>query len=276
MESETDKPNFFKRVFNKIISDAPESTEEVLEVLQSAENNGIVDEKTSEMLERVISFADLEVRDIMISRSQMDVIKIADNPQKIVDFIVDTAHSRFPVIGEDKDEVHGILHAKDLLQFFYHTENLNIRSLLREAFFVPESKSLNSLLQEFREKHIHIAMVVDEYGGISGLVTLEDVLEEIIGNIEDEFDDNTDKQNIIAIDSKRYKINAITEIKEFNQFFNTDFSTEEVDTIGGLIMAQLDRLPKKGEKIIIGQWRFTVARVDHRRIHILIAQKVED
>lgn len=273
MDADESKPSFFERLFHRIVSDAPESADEILRLLHSAEENGVVDENTADLLEKVLAFADLEVRDVMISRTQMDVVKMDDAPEKIIDYVIDTAHSRLPVIGSDRDEVLGILHAKDLLRFCRHPERVDFATLMRPATFVPESKPLNILLKDFRNQHIHLAMVVDEYGGISGLITFEDILEAIVGEIEDEFDSD-ETQNILPIDGRRFRVNAVTEIAEFNEFFHTDFSDEEVETVGGLVLAELDRLPEKGEKIIIDGWQFSVARVDHRRLHILIVQKV--
>ncbi|MBQ9182467.1 MAG: CBS domain-containing protein [Neisseriaceae bacterium] len=274
MDADESKPSFFERLFHRIVSDAPESADEILRLLHSAEENGVVDENTADLLEKVLAFADLEVRDVMISRAQMDVVKMDDAPEKIIDYVIDTAHSRLPVIGGDRDEVLGILHAKDLLRFCRHPERVDFATLMRPATFVPESKPLNILLKDFRNQHIHLAMVVDEYGGISGLITFEDILEAIVGEIEDEFDSD-ETQNILPIDGRRFRVNAVTEIAEFNEFFHTDFSDEEVETVGGLVLAELDRLPEKGEKIIIDGWQFSVARVDHRRLHILIVQKVD-
>ncbi|MBQ9258453.1 MAG: CBS domain-containing protein [Neisseriaceae bacterium] len=273
MDADESKPSFFERLFHRIVSDAPESADEILRLLHSAEENGVVDENTADLLEKVLAFADLEVRDVMISRAQMDVVKMDDAPEKIIDYVIDTAHSRLPVIGGDRDEVLGILHAKDLLRFCRHPERVDFATLMRPATFVPESKPLNILLKDFRNQHIHLAMVVDEYGGISGLITFEDILEAIVGEIEDEFDSD-ETQNILPIDGRRFRVNAVTEIAEFNEFFHTDFSDEEVETVGGLVLAELDRLPEKGEKVLINGWQFSVARVDHRRLHILIVQKV--
>lgn len=275
MDSDESKPSFFERLFHRIVSDAPESSADILRLLRSAEENGVVDENTADLLEKVLAFADLEVRDAMVPRAQMNVVKMDDSPEKIIDYVIDTAHSRLPVIGGDRDEVLGILHAKDLLRFCRHPERVDFQSLLRPATFVPESKPLNILLKEFRNNHIHLAMVVDEYGGISGMISFEDILEAIVGEIEDEFDSDETK-NILPIDDKRFRVNAVTEIVEFNEFFQTDFSNEEVDTVGGLVLAELDRLPERGEKVLIDGWQFSVARVDHRRLHILIVQKMEN
>ena len=175
MDSDESKPNFFERLFHRLVSDAPESSAEILRLLHSAEENGVVDENTADLLEKVLAFADLEVRDAMVPRAQMNVVKMDDSPEKIIDSVIDTAHSRLPVIGGDRDEVLGILHAKDLLRFLRHPEKVEFQSLLRPATFVPESKPLNILLKEIRNNHIHLAMVVDEYGGIAGLVTIEDL-----------------------------------------------------------------------------------------------------
>ncbi|MBO7081207.1 MAG: CBS domain-containing protein [Neisseriaceae bacterium] len=276
MNENTDKPSFLERLFHRVTSDAPESIEEITRLLQSAKNASVISADTAELLNKVVAFADLEVRDVMIPRAQMNVLKIDDSPKKIMDYAVDTAHSRFPVIEGDRDEVLGILHTKDLLRYFYHPDDLEIKSLLREPVFVPESKSLHLMLREFREKHFHLAMVVDEYGGISGLVTFEDVLEAILGDIEDEFDnENEDEQSIVPIGHERYRVNATTEIETINEFFGTHLVSEDVNTIGGLIAETLERLPEKGEKIEMDGLQLTVARVDQRRAHILIIQKIK-
>ncbi|MBR3481902.1 MAG: CBS domain-containing protein, partial [Neisseriaceae bacterium] len=191
MDSDESKPSFFERLFHRIVS--PESSAEMPRLLRSAEDNGVVDKDTADLLERVLAFADLEVRDAMVPRAQMNVVKMDDSPEKIIDYVIDTAHSRLPVIGGDRDEVLGILHAKDLLRFCRHPEKVDFQSLLRPATFVPESKPLNILLKEFRNNHIHLAMVVDEYGGISGMISFEDILEAIVGEIEDEFDSDETK-----------------------------------------------------------------------------------
>ena len=187
MDEHSSKPGFFERLINRIANDAPETAEEVVELLRQAHDQAVFDADTLQRMEKVLDFHDLEVRDAMITRSQMDVIKASDSLERIVGHVIETAHSRFPVIGEDKDNVLGILHAKDLLKSAFGNDTFNLEQLLRPAVFVPESKSLNALLKQFREQRHHMAVVVDEYGGISGLVTFEDIIEQILGDIEDEF-----------------------------------------------------------------------------------------
>lgn len=278
MDDISSKPGFLERMFGKLVSDAPESMEDLLELLKGAKDHNVFDQDTLFLLERILHFSTLEVRDVMVPRSQINAIRHDDNLESIISTVMETAHSRFPVIGEDKDEVLGILHAKDLLEIFFHHEKFDLKSLLREAVFVPEGKSLIDLTHEFKDKHFHIAMVVDEFGGVCGLVTFEDVIEQIVGEIEDEFDeedDDDDNSSILEISNGRYRVGAIVEIEEFNEFFGTDFSDEEVDTVGGLIISEVGKLPKKGDKIMVGDLQFTVARADERRLHSLTVQRVD-
>lgn len=276
MSENGSKPNFFERIISRLSGDAPETPAEVTELLRQAHEQEVFNADTLMRLEKVIEFEELEVRDTMITRAQMHVIKSTDSLERIMAYVVETAHSRFPVIGDDKDNVLGILHAKDLLKYTFNPEQFNLESLLRPAHFVPEGKSLNALLTTFREQRIHMAIVVDEYGGVSGLVTFEDVIEEIIGDIEDEFDEDDSADNIFAVSAERWRINAVTEIEDINAFFGTDFSNEEVDTIGGLVVQQLEHLPVRGEKIVLGNLLFTVARADKRRLHTLMATRIKE
>lgn len=269
-EGSSKKPNFFERIFSRLSNDTPESPAEILDVLRLAADNEVVDKETLELLENVLDFADLEVRDVMVTRSQMDVIKANDSIERIIAYVQETSHSRFPVIGEDKDEVLGIVHAKDLLRFFGQPEQFQLANILRPAVFVPESKSLTNIMKDFRAQRNHMAVVIDEYGGVSGLVTLEDVTEEIMGDIEDEFDLDDNEDQIFAISAERFRVNATTEVEDFNEHFKTQFSDEEVDTIGGLVIQEFGRLPARGEKITIGDWTFTIARADARRLHVLL------
>ena len=270
MDDAPSKPNFFERLINRLTGDAPETADEVVNILRQAHEQEVFDADTLVRLEKVLDFAELEVRDAMITRSQMDVIKAGDSIERIIAYVVETAHSRFPVIGEDKDEVLGILHAKDLLKYTLNPEQFNLSAVLRSAVFVPESKPLNLLLKEFREQRNHMAIVVDEYGGTSGLVTFEDIIEQIIGDIEDEFDEDESADNIFPVSAERYRINATTEIEDINQYFGTDYSDEEADTIGGLVIQEIGHLPVRGEKTSIGKLNFTVARADARRLHTLM------
>ena len=275
MDDSQSKPNFFERLISRL-SGEPDSAEDVVNLLRQAHEQEVFDADTLSRLEKVLDFAELEVRDAMITRSQMNVIKENDGIDRIVAYIIETSHSRFPVISGDKDEVLGILHAKDLLKFMANPEQFNLQNILRPAVFVPEGKSLNSLLKELREQRNHMAIVIDEYGGVSGLVTFEDIIEQIVGDIEDEFDEDESADNIHAVSAERWRINAVTEIEDVNAFFGTDYSDEEADTIGGLVIQELGRLPVRGEKVVVGPLQFTVARADKRRLHTLMAVKVKE
>ncbi|WP_165006337.1 HlyC/CorC family transporter [Neisseria yangbaofengii] len=275
MEDTQSKPNFFERLVSRLTGE-PDSAEDVISLLRQAHAQEVFDADTFARLEKVLDFTELEVRDAMISRSQMNVIKENDSLERIVAYIIETAHSRFPVIGEDKDEVLGILHAKDLLKYVLNADQFNLQSILRPAVFVPEGKSLNTLLKEFREQRNHMAIVIDEYGGTSGLVTFEDIIEQIVGDIEDEFDEDESADNIFPVSAERWRIHAVTEIEDINEFFGTDYSNEEVDTIGGLVIQEFGYLPVRGEKAVIGPLQFTVARADNRRLHTLMAVKAKE
>ncbi|OSI10560.1 HlyC/CorC family transporter [Neisseria canis] len=270
------KPNFFERLISRITNDAPESAEEVVDILRQAHDRKVYDAETLQRLEKILDFNELEVRDAMITRAQMNVIKSGDSLERIVAYIIETAHSRFPVISEDKDNVLGILHAKDLLKYAFGHEHFHLEGILRPAVFVPEGMPLNMLLKAFREQRNHMAVVIDEYGGVSGLVTFEDLIEEILGDIEDEFDEDDSADNIFAVSEGRWRINAFTEVEDINDYFGTDYDDEEADTIGGLVIQELGRLPVRGEKVTLGQLQFTVARADNRRLHTLMATKIRE
>ena len=242
-------------------------------LLQQSHTQGIIDQDTLSRVENVLNFNQMHVRDAMISRAQMDVLKTTDSIERIIAYAVDTAHSRFPVIADDKDHIIGILHAKDLLKFTLNPEQFKLDNIIRPAVFVPESKPLNTLLKEFQEQHNHMAIVVDEYGGISGLVTFEDVIEQIVGKIEDEFDEDDSADNIFPVSAERWRIKATTEIAAINEYFGTAFSDEEADTIGGLVIHELGHLPVRGEKVQLGDLLFNVARADNRRLHTLMATR---
>lgn len=276
MDDAPSKPNFFERLINRLTGDAPETADEVVNILRQAHEQEVFDADTLVRLEKVLDFAELEVRDAMITRSQMDVIKAGDSIERIIAYVVETAHSRFPVIGEDKDEVLGILHAKDLLKYTLNPEQFNLSAVLRSAVFVPESKPLNLLLKEFREQRNHMAIVVDEYGGTSGLVTFEDIIEQIIGDIEDEYDFDETESNIIRDHSGRYRVKALTEIEDFNAALGVAFADDEYDTIGGLVVSRFGHLPKRGESIDHAGLRFQVIRADSRRIHSLLVERLPE
>ncbi|MDH4570545.1 HlyC/CorC family transporter [Pseudomonas sp. BN414] len=248
----------------------PKSRQELLELLREAHQNKLLDSEALSIVEGAIQVADLQVRDIMVPRSQMISIKANQTPKEFLPAIIDAAHSRYPVIGESLDDVMGILLAKDLLPLILQDNGqaFNVKDLLRPATFVPESKRLNVLLREFRANHNHMAVVIDEYGGVAGLVTIEDVLEQIVGDIEDEHDVEEDSY-IKPLPSGDFIVKALTPVDAFNEFFETDFSEDEFDTVGGLVMGAFGHLPKRNETTEIGEFRFRVLNADSRRIHLL-------
>jgi magnesium and cobalt transporter len=252
------------------MSGEPQDREQLLEDMREAASRGLLDADSLEMLEGVLEVGDLHVRDIMVPRSQMIVVERDADPATIVPVVVESGHSRFPVIGEDRDQVVGILLAKDLLRYYAEggQQDFDIREVVRPAVFVPESKRLNVLLKEFRKNRHHMAIVVDEYGGVAGLVTIEDVIEQIVGDIADEYDVEED-QPIRREGERQYTVRALTRIDEFNEYFGTDFSDEEFDTIGGLVAHAFGRLPRRGETTRIGELEFRVLRADRRRIDAL-------
>ena len=270
------KPTLFNRLFTRVSGSIaiPETPAQWLDLLRQAQAQNSLDGDTLLRLENLFKFSQLSVRDAMMTRAQMDVIKTTDSIDRIIAYAVDTAHSRFPVIEEDKDHIIGILHAKDLLKYTLNPEQFKLEHILRPAVFVPESKSLNSLLKDFQAQRNHMAIVVDEYGGISGLVTFEDVIEQIVGKIEDEFDEDDSADNIFPVSAERWRIKATTEITDINAYFGTAFSDEEADTIGGLVIHELGHLPVRGEKVQLGDLLFNVARADNRRLHTLMATRV--
>lgn len=255
----------------------PEDRKQLLEILRNAQSRELINADALSMIEGVMQVSELAVRDIMIPRSQMDVIDISMPADQFMPHVVQTAHSRFPVIESDRDNVLGILHAKELLRLGQDPD-ADVRDLLRPAVFVPESKRLDVLLKDFRLNRNHLAIVVDEYGGVSGLVTIEDVLEQIVGEIEDEFDFDEEADHIVAIEEngkdRRYRVAAITEIEKFNVVFGTDFPHDEFDTIGGLITDQFGRVPRRGETVVQDSLRFEVLRTDPRQLQTLLVQRV--
>ena len=271
--SEDRSSNEQKSWFNKLtqaFAHEPRNRQELLEVLREAHQNKLLDSEALAIVEGAIQVADLQVRDIMVPRSQVISIKACQTPREFLPAIIDAAHSRYPVVGESLDDVIGILLVKDLLPLILQGEqpNFNIKDLLRPATFVPESKRLNVLLREFRANHNHMAVVIDEYGGVAGLVTIEDVLEQIVGDIEDEHDVEEDGY-IKPLPSGDYLIKALTPIDSFNETFDSQFSDDEYDTVGGLVMSAFGHLPKRNEVTEIGEFRFRVLNADSRRIHLL-------
>ena len=248
----------------------PKDREQLIELLRDAQQRRLLDSDALAMIEGVMQVSEMQVRDIMVPRAQMVVIKHDTSLQDILPIITESEHSRFPVIVESRDEVIGILLAKDLLGYFVPGRDtaFNVRDILRPAVFIPEGKRLNVLLKEFRANRNHMAIVVDEYGGVAGLVTIEDVLEQIVGEIEDEHD--IDEESFIKKHSdSNYTVKALTPIEDFNNYFDTDFSDAEFDTIGGLAVHGFGRVPRRGESIAIGRFRFKVLHADNRRVHLL-------
>jgi magnesium and cobalt transporter len=272
--AETEKPRWLERLSTLLLRE-PEDREQLIELLHSAYEKNLLDADALAMIEGVLQVSEMQVRDIMIPRSQMDVIDITDAPEKFIPFVIETAHSRFPVIDENKDDIVGILLAKDLLRY-YAGEDFNVRDMLRPAVFIPEAKRLNVLLKEFRSNRNHIALVVDEYGGVAGMVTIEDVLEQIVGDIEDEYDFDETEDNIIRDSNSRYRVKALTEIADFNEALGTNFSDEEFSTIGGLVVSKLGHLPKRGEQIAFDNLSFVVLRADSRRLHSLLVERLPE
>jgi magnesium and cobalt transporter len=251
----------------RLTSDGPRDRAELLETLRAAARGGMIDADALSMIQGVLRVSDLQVRDIMVPRSQMVVLERDSAPQTLLPAVTESGHSRFPVIGDDRDQVVGILLAKDLLRWYADgaAGGFDIREVLRPAAFVPESKRLNVLLKEFRASRNHMAIVVDEYGGVSGLVTIEDVIEEIVGEIADEYDTDED-QTIRREGERQFAVQALTRVQEFNEYFGSRFSDEEYDTIGGLVMQQFGRLPRRGESVTMDGLEFKVLRADRRRI----------
>ncbi|RTE87448.1 MULTISPECIES: CNNM family magnesium/cobalt transport protein CorC [Gammaproteobacteria] len=258
----------------------PSSREDLVDIIQDAEHNDLIDTDTKEMIEGVLDVAELKVRDIMIPRSQMVTIDKSQSVESFLPIVIETQHSRYPVVTENKDHIEGILLAKDLLPFGFglRDEDFSIDKVMRPAVIVPESKRVDALLKEFRSKRYHMAIVVDEYGGVSGLVTIEDVLEEIVGEIEDETDDEDSKSNIRRLSTSRYSVKALTTIEDFNDYFATEFSDEEHDTVGGIVAQAFGHVPEIGESVDIGDFTFKVAAADRRRIqhlHVTNQNEVE-
>ena len=273
LDSPDGKPTLLERL-SAFLTREPEDREELLALLRGAFERRLLDADALSMIEGVLSVSETTVRDIMIPRAQMDCVSIDDSPPEFMPLIIETKHSRFPVIGESKDDVVGILLAKELLNFYAKPDDFNLRETLRPAVFVPESKRLNVLLREFRANRNHIAIVVDEYGGVSGLVTIEDVLEQIVGDIDDEYDFDESEDNIIPEANGRFRVKSQTEIADFNAQFGTTFEDGEFDTVGGLVLQAFGRLPKRGEMTTFGGLRFRVLRADSRRLYTLQVERV--
>ena len=258
-----------KSILDKLVqvfTGEPRNKEELVEVLNDAEDRDLIKPETKLMIQGVLEVSDMRVRDIMIPRSQMVTLDINNPLEESLPIILESGHSRFPVINDDIDHIEGILLAKDLLAYgFGQQEECTIAEIIRPSIIVPESKKVEPLLNEFRSKRYHMAVVVDEYGGVSGLVTIEDILELIVGEIEDEFD-NDDEEEIRKISKRTYAVSALTTLADFNDYFKTDYNVEDQDTIGGLILHELGHLPSRGEKISIGEYKFKITHADNRRL----------
>ncbi|MFT6836256.1 MAG: magnesium and cobalt transporter [Francisellaceae bacterium] len=248
----------------------PKNLNDLMEIITIAAKNEAIDSQTKAMIQGVINVSNQKVRDIMVPRAQMVTVSNSMPLESIIKEVSSSTHTRIPVFDEQREDICGILHTKDLLQHFIDnksTDNFNIESVLRPVIFIPESKKLDSLLKDFKNAHIHLAIIVDEYGTISGLVTIEDILEEIVGEIEDEFDQ--EEEHILKLSDNEYIIDAITEIDEFNEVFGSNYSDINIDTIGGLIIQSIERLPQEGEVITLDKFIFTVLNADTRRINKL-------
>ena len=246
----------------------PRNKEELADIITEAEHRDVINPETREMLEGVMEVNEMRVRDIMIPRAQMVTIDIDQSVEEFLPVMLESAHSRFPVISEDKDHIEGILLAKDLLEYaFIPGKVFTLKEVLRTAVIVPESKRVDVLLKEFRQQRYHMAIVVDEYGGVSGLVTIEDILELIVGEIEDEYDgDESEQDNIRPLNKYTYSVKALTPLEDFNEFFETKYDEEEADTIGGTVLKAFGHLPMKDEEITIGDITFRVTHSDKRRL----------
>ena len=266
------RPTLLERLSALILRE-PSDRANLVQLLRSAYQRNLLDADALSIVEGALTVSEMQVRDIMIPRAQMDVIDINEPVDQFMPQVISSAHSRFPVIGQNRDDVIGVLLAKDLLRHYAGEEHFNVREMLRPAIFVPESKRLNVLLREFRASRNHMAIVADEYGGIAGLVTIEDVLEQIVGDIEDEYDFDEASDNILPEPGGRFRVKALTQIADFNAAFSTEFSDEEHDTVGGLVIAHLGRLPKRGEALAIAGLKFQVLRADSRRVYTLIVEK---
>jgi magnesium and cobalt transporter len=260
------RPSSWLRRLVESLAGEPQDVHELEGVLADAKDRGLIDAEVLRMLEGVLEVSEIQVRDVMVPRSQMVVVQRDDPPEQLLPVVIESGHSRFPVVGEDRDEIIGILLAKDLLRYFAQANGgqFDIRECVRPAVFIPEAKRLNVLLKEFRVSHNHMAIVVDEYGGVSGLLTIEDVLEQIVGDIGDEYDID-EAEGIRKEGERTFAVPALTKIDEFNSVFGTRFSDDECDTIGGLVLHELGRMPRRGEAVESGGLELKVLRADRRR-----------
>jgi magnesium and cobalt transporter len=268
-EKEADHKSWLEKIGQALVGEIS-TTEQIMVLLQDAQQRQVISSESLSMIEGVLDVSEMQVREIMIPRSHMSVLKINDSFNDTLKTIITSAHSRFPVIGDNRDDIEGILLAKDLLPFCMegNNEQLEIRDILRPAVIIPESKRLNVLLKDFREYRNHIAIVVDEYAGVSGLVTIEDVLEEIVGEIADEYDVEEEK-NILSHGNGQFSVNSLTPIDDFNEYFSSNFSDDEYETIGGVVMNAFGHMPSRGEEIKLNGYLFKTIKADKRRIYLL-------
>jgi magnesium and cobalt transporter len=266
------RPSLLERL-SALLMREPGDREQLVQLLRAAYSRNLLDADALSIIEGALTVSEMQVRDIMVPRAQVDFIDINEPVETFIPQVMATAHSRFPVIDQNKDDVIGVLLAKDLLRHYAGEEGFNVREMLRPAVFVPEAKRLNVLLREFRASRNHMAIVIDEYGGVAGLCTIEDVLEQIVGDIEDEYDFDEASDNILPEPGGRWRVKALTQIADFNAAFATSFPDESADTVGGLVIAHLGRLPKRGETFVIGGLRFQVLRADSRRVYTLLVDK---
>lgn len=267
---------WYKRIITRLSK--TNTIDDLIKITTSLEKRHIIDNESKEMLLGVLNISTRQVRDIMVSRSQMVTVSSDMEATEIIKIVITSSHTRVPVLNSEKDDIIGILHAKDILKLVdNHNKNssmiINISDVIKPAVFVPESKRLDSLLKEFKSGKKHIAIVVDEYGSISGMITIEDILEEIVGDIEDEFDQ--DAKYIQQVSKNEYHVKAITEIDTFNNYFESHIENDESDTIGGYLLQSLEHLPKKGETIILGNFIFTVLKSNNRKIEMILVKKNE-
>ncbi|MFT5395160.1 MAG: magnesium and cobalt transporter [Gammaproteobacteria bacterium] len=257
--------------FSSLFSNEPEDRDALIEILRDSEHRNLLDTDALLMIEGALHVSEIQVRDIMIPRVQMIVIDNDAEPEDILSVVVESGHSRFPVVGDSNDEIVGILLAKDLLHYYANPKKeFDIKDMMRATVFIPESKRLNVLLREFRTSRNHMAIVIDEYTGVAGLVTIEDVIEEIIGEIEDEHDFEEDETNINTHDNDRYTVKALTTTDEFNEYFGTSIDHDKYETVGGLVINAFGHLPKRGETIDFMDFNIKVLRADKRRVHLLL------
>jgi magnesium and cobalt transporter len=278
MMAEKKEINYSKwlKRFASLFSREPEDRDALIEILRNSEHRNLLDPDALLMIEGALHVSEIQVRDIMVPRVQMIVIENNAEPEDILSVVVESGHSRFPVVGETNDEIVGILLAKDLLNYYSDPEkDFDIKDVMRATVFIPESKRLNVLLREFRTSRNHMAIVIDEYTGVAGLVTIEDVIEEIIGEIEDEHDLEEDEVNINNHDNDRYTIRALTPMDDFNSYFETEVCKYECDTVGGLVINAFGHLPKRGETIEHEGFNIKVIRADKRRVHMLLFTRVD-